>query len=243
MKKIRSILFTMLTIFSAALYYISTTEYNRLINHLFPQSEEIGMVVLGCLQAIFLVLTALLVTTAFAKLQYHITYKNALLYQFKRYAIAFMALPPYVLCFITIYPLSEYAVLPEYTNPLYLPELFEWCYTWGSVLMVITLLLWVGVLAMNLFGSVQYGYYGINLLAAIGLAATLYVSTDIFAMGTWCSTTFVVFNILYELICIVLIFLLRRNNIHPTPRPFFAQADEDDLFWRKKAERQRNQRF
>ncbi|MBR5782620.1 MAG: hypothetical protein IKY33_00165 [Clostridia bacterium] len=182
---------------------------------------------------VFFTISALLVNTACTKLQYHITYKNACMYSFKKYPIGFMALPPYILCFGNIAALQK-SNIPEYSNPLYHENLFKWCYTWGSLLMLITLFLWVGMLAMNLFGSLKYGYYGINILSAVGLGACLYVATDIFAMGTRYSTIFMVLTILYEILFVLLWFYLRKKNIQPVNRAFFALADQDELLWRKK---------
>ena len=197
---------------------------------------QITIIIIGCLQAIFSVLTVALIVTAFAKLQYKLTYKHAFLYQFKKYPITFMALPSFIFCYVTQYTLSEYIDFPYYgyTNPLYNEALFVWCYNWGSLLMLITLLLWLGVLTLNLFGSVKYGYYGINILSAIGLVSSLYVAFDIICMGTWHTTVFLILNIVYELLCMSLLLLLRGKNIQPALRPFFALAEQDEEYEKRK---------
>ena len=239
MKKIKHVLFILIIAMSAFLYYLTADKFGWLVEQIPLSSQiqtEITIVIIGCLQAIFFVLAALFTVVAFAKLQYKITYKRAFLYQLKKYPIAFMALPSFIFCCVTQYALSEYIDFPYYgyTNPLYNEALFGWCYNWGSLLMLITLLLWLGVLTINLFGCVKYAYCGINILSAIGLISSMYVAFDIISMSTWHTTVFLILNIVYELLCIALLLLLRGKNIQPALRPFFALAEQDEEYEKRK---------
>lgn len=106
--------------------------------------------------------------------------------------------------------------------------------------MVLTLIFWICLLALNLFGVLRYGYIIVNLASALCILPLLYLTLD-YALILNLQNVIFTLLVLIVFIGAVLgaIFIPTKN---PTLRPFFAQAENDDLFWRKKRETERKWR-
>ncbi len=182
---------------------------------------------------------ALLLPTALTKLQYKVTYPTALSFAVGRYGLGFITLPLFVMRFVSVNALIPYIINEEQiANPLYHETLWRECAEWGSMAMVLILIFWGCLMVMNLFGSLRYGYVAVNVASALCLIPMLYLSLDYAWVANGQNLLFTAL-VLLTLIAAVYGALKCRGQETPPLRPFFTHADSDDLFWRKKREKER----
>ena len=120
----------------------------------------------------------------------------------------------------------------QIANPLYHPVLWAECAEWGSLAMMIVIIFWVCLLAMNLFGSLPYGYIVVNLAGALCLPIMLYLSLDYAAILRGQNVILTLLVLATILLILALAIDGKKENL-PSLRPFFAQGEENERKWKE----------
>ncbi len=237
MKKFKNWFFAIISILSAVCSVLLLNSFDGLL----ATFGQDGAFALTLLCFISYIAACFLLPTAAAKLQYQINLRNAFLFSVKRYCFTYMALPFFIMRFACIDKLLPYITAEQLHNPLYHQSVWKVSAECSSFLMVLTLIFWACLLTLNLFGVLRYGYIAVNLASILCLLPLLYLTLD---YALILNPQNIIFTLLVLIVFIgtVLGALLIPKPSMPPLRPFFAQAENDDLFWRKKRETERKWR-
>lgn len=194
---------------------------------------------LAVLYFISVMASCLMLPVAFTKLQYAVSYKNAFLFTVKRYALTYIALPFFVMRFAGVGAWLPYLTNEgQLANPLYHQALWNTCAEWTSLAMVLILIAWLCLMALGLFGVLRYGYIALNTASALCLIPLGYLTLDYAAVPSAQNILLTALTLLCVVGAVVGTMAAKGQKTPPL-RPFFAHADSDDLFWRKKREKER----
>ena len=246
MKKPKNILLAALTAISAILTALLIGGFDGLLSRIgvwcgFSEAAQYqnAAFVLSLFSCLCCLATLLLVPVALTKLQYRVTYPAALSFVFGRYGLTYIMLPFFVMRFVGVDKWLPYIINDQQLfNPLYHETLWRECAEWGSLLTVLVIIFWGCLMVMNLFGSLRYGYIAVNIASLLCLLPMLYLTLDYTLSANAQNLTLTALLLASVLGALYGTFQCMGQKIPPL-RPFFAQADDDDLFWRKKREKER----
>ena len=249
MKKPENVLLIALTTISAILTALLLGGFDGLLSRIGVwcgfseaaqyQNAAFWLAVLSFLSCITCIV---LIPTALVKLQYSVSFSAALTFALGRYGMTYIMLPFFLMRFVSVSKMLPYIINDEQiANPFYNITLWKECAEWGSLLSVLLLIFWGCLMVMNLFGSLRYGYIAANLASALCLVPLLYLTLD-YVISTHIQNILLTALLLICATAAIICALRFKGQKTPPLRPFFAQADDDDLFWRKKREKQRKER-
>lgn len=244
MKKAKNLFLAIASILSAVCSALLLNGFDGLLSFVSKWTHfdyQSGAFILAIVCFISCICTCLLLPAAQVRLQYEVSIGKAFAFSVKRYCFTYMVLPFFVMRFACIDKMLPYLQENQIHNPLYHQTIWKECAEWGSMLMVLALIFWVCLLALNLFGVLRYGHIAVNLASLLCLLPLMYLTLD-YAPVTHIQNITLTVLVLLVFIGAILAALLIPKQATPPLRPFFAQAENDDLFWRKKRETERKWR-
>ena len=176
---------------------------------------------------------ALLLPTALYYLQYRFTPLAALRFATRRFASVLITLPMFVMRFGGVDSWLPYLTDEgQIANPLYHSVLWSECAEWGALVMVIVVIFWGCLLAMNLFGSLPYGYVAANIGGALCLIPMAYLTLDYAAVLRGQNVLLTVLVVVFIALVAWIALQSKEQNLPPL-RPFFAEGEANEQKWKE----------